>query len=534
MIVVGWVLCSMRASPDRAIVGMVALLGLLGNFAFLDAKRLGRMRARQVANRAKTILAALSGKDADGPDPVIDIERRIEAIDRAIAPVRYRLAQRHHRTGLPTREPLLETMNDDLAAEAHGTLVVFEFCDFDRLSAFDLSVAEEAMALVSERLAHMVGTHALIAQIDRARIGAWFARAERQAVDGEIDAICYALSETIPVGDQTIVPEFAAGRAAAPDDGTGAESLLMAAIAALAGLQRRIEPSAGSSIAATARARAAFTLEQDLRQAITRGEFMLVYQPLVDAARHRVCGVEALIRWNHPRRGLVMPSDFIPAIEASGLAEEVGLWTLNAACRQARRWAVDGLAALTVAVNLSAGQLGRDDLAEIVARTLARHRIGAGSIELELTETVAAGDDERTHRLFQDLRARGVGIAIDDFGTGYSSLSYLRQLSFDKLKIDREFVDHVDQRPSSQAICQSVIALARGLGIRVLAEGVERREEFDWLVRHGCSLFQGFYFARPMAADDVATFAASPALAQLTRTTTPRTMRDAVEQRMRR
>ncbi|HEU4961572.1 MAG TPA: EAL domain-containing protein [Sphingomonas sp.] len=532
MAVVVLALESVQAAPERAVIGSVSLLALLGNFMMLDARRHALGRARRIAGRARAILAAVAEADADSSDPIADIDRRLEAIDAAIAPVRHRLTRRHHRTGLPTREPLLTAMRKDLSAGAGGTLAIFEFCDFDRLSAFDLDVAEEAMARLAERIARMVGDHAWVAQIDRARIGVWFTRANRDATASEIDAICYALTEAIVIDNQPIAPEMAAGRASAPDDGADAAELLMAAIATLAGIQRRVDPAAGSAAPAMHRAREAFTLEQDLRQAVARGEFELAYQPLVDAAHHRVCGAEALIRWRHPQRGLVQPGEFIPVVEATGLAEEVGLWALNAACRQVRQWRRDGLDGLSVAVNLSAGQLARGDLADIVARTMARHRIGAGMLEIELTETVAAGDVERAQRLFDALRKHGVAIAIDDFGTGYSSLSYLRQLSFDKLKIDREFVDHVDQRPASQAICQSLIALGRGLGIRVLAEGVERREEFDWLHRHGCTLFQGFHFGRPMTAHDLGILAADPAVAQLTSAAAPSALRDSIEKRM--
>jgi Amt family ammonium transporter len=194
-------------------------------------------------------------------------------------------------------------------------------------------------------------------------------------------------------------------------------------------------------------------------------------------------------------------------MEAGGMAHPVGMWILNVACREARRWQAEGLAGLRVAVNVSGHQLQRDDLPALVERALARHSLGPDALEMELTESVAMGDGDHAARLFQQLRAMGVRIAIDDFGTGYSSFSTLRTLAFDKIKIDREFVTNVDARRDSQAICQSIIALGRGLGIRVLAEGVECRAEYEWLRRHGCTHFQGYYFAPPLDGAAFVAFA---------------------------
>jgi EAL domain-containing protein (putative c-di-GMP-specific phosphodiesterase class I)/GGDEF domain-containing protein len=533
MIVVAMAAGGIDVAPARALVGSIALLALLGNLLTLDARRVSRRRARLVADRAGHILSAVADRDIDSADPVVDIERRVEAIDAAIDPIRHRLVRRHRGTGLPTREPLLAAMRADLTDRRHGTLCIFEFCDFDRLSAFDLDIADEAIMLLAGRISRMVGDHALVAQIDRARIGAWFRAGDREVIRSEIDAICYALSETITIDDQDILPEIASGRASAPDDGEGADQLMMAAIATLAGIQRRIDHGGGAAAPVAWRARDAFALEQDLHHAITRGEFELAYQPLVDAGASRICGAEALIRWHHPQRGLIMPSQFIPLVEASGMAHDIGMWALNTACRQARAWQRGGLAGLSVAVNLSACQLEQDDLPVMIARTMSRHGLGAGMLEVELTETVAAGDTLRARKLFEGLRARGVSIAIDDFGTGYSSLSYLRQLSFDKLKIDREFVTDVDSRPASQAICQSVIALGRGLGIHVLAEGVERAEEFDWLTQHGCTLFQGFYFGRPMAPRDFSALVAGGTIADLISVASPRGLQARIQKGMR-
>jgi EAL domain-containing protein (putative c-di-GMP-specific phosphodiesterase class I) len=258
-------------------------------------------------------------------------------------------------------------------------------------------------------------------------------------------------------------------------------------------------------------ARERFTLAQDLRHAIERRQLELHFQPVVDLAKGALVGAEALLRWHHPEAGLVSPDLFIPILEDADLIDEIGLWTLNAACREVHGWRRRGLNQLKVAVNLSARQLRDVDLVDRIARTLERHRLPPGALELELTETATTEDAARTLAVFGALRDLGVSLAIDDFGSGYSSLSYLKNLPFNKLKIDREFVTDIHQRRDSQAICQSLVALTRGLGLEILAEGVERIEEIEMLQVLGCNMFQGYYFSRPLNANDFIRYAFDPA-----------------------
>lgn len=408
-------------------------------------------------------------------------------------------AQRHQTTGLATREPLLAAMRGDLASGATGGMLgIIEFVDFDRLNGFDCDLADRTLTTISDRVTRMIGPRRPVGQVDRARVAIWFG-SEGDAARAELDAIRYALAASIDHDGRTIIPELRTGSAHHLSADDTPELLLTRAIASLATGHAMLGESTPDP---EAQARRAFTLEQDLRQAIARGQLELVYQPLIDGVHQRLCGAEALMRWHHPEFGAVPPTEFIPIAERAGLAQEIGMWAMNVACREARGWRD-----LYVAVNLSAQQLVGDDLPKMIERTLARHRLSPAKLEIELTETVAADDVAHVRTMFERLHAIGVRIAIDDFGTGYSSLSYLRTLAFDKIKIDREFVTEIDTRSDSQAICQSLIALGRGLGIRVLAEGVERREEYEWLRRHGCALFQGFLFARPLSAADFAAFA---------------------------
>lgn len=408
----------------------------------------------------------------------------------------HRFSLAHPVSGLPLREALLARMN----ADQIGVLGAIAFADFERLSAFDVELAERAFAVSTSRLRRMLPADRFAAQVDRGHIGLWIVGLDEDAVRAELDAIGYALGEAIDIDGQQIEPQIRI-RAARFDASSGMEASVflartLASFAlptdAIGALQKPVADYADL-------ARDRYALEQDLRRAVERRELSLAYQPLIDAREGRVCGAEALIRWSHPERGLVSPARFVPIMEAMGLASEIGLWVLNSAVREAQGWRGQGLGGLRVAVNVSSLQLERDDLPLLVERTLQHHDLPATALEIELTESVATSDADHCRRIFEALRAMGVKLAVDDFGTGYSGFSSLRALVFDKIKIDREFVTDVDRRSDSQAICHSIIALGRGLGIRVLAEGVERREEYEWLRRHGCCHFQGYYFGVPMA-----------------------------------
>jgi EAL domain-containing protein (putative c-di-GMP-specific phosphodiesterase class I) len=209
-----------------------------------------------------------------------------------------------------------------------------------------------------------------------------------------------------------------------------------------------------------------------------------------------------MLRWCSGAHEWAKPSEVVSVLEESGLVHEIGLWTLNQACRNLRVWREKGLGDLKVAVNLSVHQLRDRALLTALTRTIAAHGLSPSNIELELTETAAMEDASRTHALFEQLREAGFSLALDDFGSGYSSLAYLRRLPFQKLKIDREFVSHVDQRADSRAICKALVDLTAGLELAVLAEGVERAEEVETLRAMGCSTFQGYYFSRPLPPED--------------------------------
>ncbi|HET9208079.1 MAG TPA: EAL domain-containing protein, partial [Burkholderiaceae bacterium] len=243
-------------------------------------------------------------------------------------------------------------------------------------------------------------------------------------------------------------------------------------------------------------------LLSDLRHAVDRGELRLHFQPKIDARRGHVSGFEALLRWQHPERGMVSPTVFIPIAERFGLIGQIGSWVIDEACRQMRVWSAQGLK-LRVAINLSAQQLHQDDLADRIRHALERNGIGPSRLSCEITESVAMQDVDSTRRAFDALVRLGVQLSIDDFGTGHSSLGYLRSLPATQLKIDRSFVKDIDTLDDARAIVDAVIHLAHALGLRVVAEGVETEGQRDMLLALHCDEMQGYLYAKPMPADAV-------------------------------
>jgi EAL domain-containing protein (putative c-di-GMP-specific phosphodiesterase class I) len=243
-------------------------------------------------------------------------------------------------------------------------------------------------------------------------------------------------------------------------------------------------------------------VQNRMRQALDRNEFVLEYQPQIDLATDRVFGVEALIRWDNPELGRIGPDRFIPIAEESGQILALGEWVLHAACRQAQTWHQAGLR-LTMAVNISALQMQQPGFADTVTKVLAATGFNPAKLELELTESVLIQNAEHTLDTARRLKAMGVMISIDDFGTGYSSLSYLKRFSIDRIKIDRSFIRDILTDPEDAAIVRAIIQMARSLNLKTLAEGVETREQLDYLRNEHCEEVQGYYYARPLPPDTV-------------------------------
>jgi EAL domain-containing protein (putative c-di-GMP-specific phosphodiesterase class I) len=248
-----------------------------------------------------------------------------------------------------------------------------------------------------------------------------------------------------------------------------------------------------------ARAQTRHRLEADLRRAITHGEFELYFQPLFDLETNRIGSFEALIRWHHPRRGLVAPDEFIPLAEETGLIVPIGTWVIQEACRQAMKWPGD----VRVAVNVSSVQFRKPGLSNVIIQALAASGLDPRRLEVEITESIFLESSEPLIAVLHSLRGLGIRIALDDFGTGYSSLSYLQSFPFDKIKIDRSFIQQLLSRSGSTAIVRAITDLARALGMETTAEGVENSEQLAELRLQGCSSVQGYLFSRPVDAAGV-------------------------------
>jgi EAL domain-containing protein (putative c-di-GMP-specific phosphodiesterase class I)/CheY-like chemotaxis protein len=241
-------------------------------------------------------------------------------------------------------------------------------------------------------------------------------------------------------------------------------------------------------------------LEQDLRRALQTGELTVHYQPLVEIASRRVASLEALVRWPHPQAGPIPPSEFIPLAEETGLIIPLGEYVLRSVCEQLVSWQREGVPVVRTAVNLSAVQLEQQSMDKVVRGMLKETGLQPHQLALELTESTFMGNVKDYARALQGLRDDGVHIEIDDFGTGYSSLSYLKQLPVDTMKIDRSFISNLDTNSTDETIVGAILALARGLGLRVVAEGVETPGQLQVLGKHGCEFAQGYYFSRPLPA----------------------------------
>jgi diguanylate cyclase (GGDEF)-like protein len=253
-----------------------------------------------------------------------------------------------------------------------------------------------------------------------------------------------------------------------------------------------------------ARAVSRLQLESDLRQAIENKEFSVYYQPIVALPTGRLAGFEALVRWNHPRHGLVSPGDFIPVAEETGLIVPIGQWVLNEACAQVRQWQLNSPShrSLSLSVNLSARQVAQPDLLDRIKEALETSKLNPHCLKLEITESVVMENAEAAALMFKQLRSLGVQLSIDDFGTGYSSLSYLHRFPLNYLKIDRSFVSRLTT-DNDNAIVRTISTLAHNLGMEVIAEGIETEEQYQQLKILGCEYGQGFLFSRPVNSDSV-------------------------------
>jgi len=312
-----------------------------------------------------------------------------------------------------------------------------------------------------------------------------------------------ALASPFRIEGHEIFTSASIGIAVFPDDGRDVETLLKNADTAMYTAKEEGRKNYKFFTEAMNKAASAkLALESDLHNALRQNEFILHYQPQIEVASREIIGVEALIRWRHPRRGLVPPLEFIPLAEERGLIVAIGEWVLRSACEQASAWQRAGLGKITVAVNMASPSFRQLDLLTVVADALEKSGLDPGCLELEVTESIMMRDVEAVLTTLKKLKGIGIHLSIDDFGTGYSSLSYLQRFPLDALKIDRSFVGNID-KPEGSAIALAIMALAKSLNLKVIAEGIETEHQARILREHGCEFMQGFLFSRPVTAEEM-------------------------------
>jgi diguanylate cyclase (GGDEF)-like protein len=408
-------------------------------------------------------------------------------------------------TGLANRVLINERLAQALARTRRGEIVAVHFLDLDRFKGVNdtlgHSVGDQLLRLVTERLllaaretdtvARVGGDEFAIVQVGISQPADATALAQRT-----IDEV----SKPYSIDGHHIIIGTSVGIAVGPGDGDIPDQLIRNADLAL---YRAKSDGRGTyrffERAMDAQMQDRRAMENDLRNAVIHGEFELYYQPIMALESNDVCGFEALIRWNHPVRGLLLPGSFIALAEEIGLIVPLGEWIIRQACAAAASWPDD----LQVAVNLSAVQFRTPGLVQVVVGALAAVGLAPARLELEITETALLQNNEQTLSILHQLRELGVRIALDDFGTGYSSLSYLQSFPFDKIKIDRSFIENISAGPSSRNIVRAVATMATGLGMTATAEGIETMEQLEAVRSEGCGEVQGYYFSRPMPGTEI-------------------------------
>lgn len=424
-----------------------------------------------------------------------------------------RMAQYDSLTGLPNRQQLQEQLDNILLGAGRLQRRVAILCvgldDFKAVNEqFNYETGDKLLLALADRLRARTGHPNTLARLGgdqfvlvQANIEQPYEAAElAQNVLDELDAV-------FPLAHQEIRLRATIGITLFPEDGDSTEKLLQKAEQTMTLAKVRSRNRYQFYIASVdSEMRRRRELDNDLREALKLNQFYLVYQPQISYLDHRTVGVEALLRWQHPEHGLVPPDQFIPLAENNGTIIAIGEWVMGQACNQLREWHEQGFYELRMAVNLSTVQLHHSELPRVVNNLLQRYRLPPLSLELEVTETGLMEDISTAAQHLLSLRRSGALIAIDDFGTGYSSLSYLKSLPLDKIKIDKSFVQDLQEDDDATTIVRTIIQLGKSLGMQVIAEGVETADQEAYIIAQGCHEGQGYYYSKPLPARELTPY----------------------------
>ena len=414
-------------------------------------------------------------------------------------------------TGLPNRALLEDRLSQAvLYAQRYGRWVTVVFIDLDNFKLVNDTLGhnagDELLKTLATRMVECVKATDTVVRLggDEFVIVLFDQLANIDLVSEALQTIRDAIAEPVHIGEHRLTMTASIGIANYPKDGATPDTLLANADAAM---YRAKEIGRDNfqfyAPEFNSRAHEKLLLQDELRNALARSEFILHYQPQVDLRSGRVVAVEALIRWNHPTRGMVAPLTFIPTAEETGLIVPIGDWVLHEACGQNKAWQLAGLPPMTVCVNVSARQFREKNLICRVVNALKESGLEARYLELEVTESLIMQDFDLAVATMNGLQQLGVQISIDDFGTGYSSLSALKTFPVQRLKIDKSFINDLATDKDDQAVTSAVISLGQKLNLRVLAEGVETDEQVAFLRRNNCDEMQGHFFSKPVSAQDI-------------------------------
>jgi diguanylate cyclase (GGDEF)-like protein len=439
------------------------------------------------------------------------LDQTKESLDLANEKLRH-MALHDALTNLPNRALLEQRAKEALDRIGRtGTAFAMMFIDLDRFKLINDSLGhqagDEVLSEVARRIRGRLRHEDTLSRLGGDEFVVLLGSMDRASDAGIVaQKIQACMTEPFRLKGAEMVISASIGISLAPQDGSSVAELLAHADIAMYHAKKlgrnnyqyfapALNEFAGKRLA----------LEHSLRRAVAEEQFELWYQPKIHISTRRIVGLEALVRWRHPEQGLVMPQEFIPLAEETGLITQLGTWVIRAACRQNRRWRDDGLDNLRIAVNVSAAQFRQPTLVRVITEALEESSLEPEALELEVTESVVMSNPHEAVTTLQQLREMGVSISIDDFGTGYSSLSYLKKFPINTLKVDRTFIRDILSSGDDAAIVKAIVAMAQSLRLNIVAEGVEDSAQLAFLDSIGCDQYQGYFFSRPVPSNVVPT-----------------------------